>query len=703
MKKITMFLAPLLCGISLLSCDKKEITGDNPAPSANIKISNVTRTSADITIETDAAADYAYAIVNDSESISFSSAEELFEKGKTAIFESGSVTIHTDELTGGQKYTVYAATRKINPFVYSELTSAKIDADIDYTEAATLEHIGLTDFSYHIEVPELEENVFFKHIVVSKNDYEAIKKIFEGIPGVPTMTEGQYLASFGYKIEASETFTINKTWETAQQDAINIYSGTEYYIITGKTMPGNDMKVDDNTVNVLKFWTKKAEETPYKIEVSIDNITSLAAEISVTPEEGITEYRAFTAEKKEFDAAEFEGMESVRGMIIGNWDDQKNIETGAGQRAYKGAAKLTPKGLKPQSEYIFGVVGFDADGREFFKLFNFTTKEPSGPKPEIILEEVETQSPWSEISVNVKVKNTASIYACLAKKEDFDYLLNQGSSLTDIIKNNGQMLGNDVLTGALSESGAVITSEKLEAETDYSFGICAINEEGIDISERIDIRTTDVPQAGGEIRANMPGEYTATTKNENGETVTFPVTIAKGVNKETEAEYAKANRLVVLGFGNNPDFSYMSPEQIIEKGLASNAEEANQNYGPKWFIEFFPDGTIGTSKEVAWNDMGYFMTVRNGEKFRFSGLRKNSNGYGWVDSLMKFPVSVSEDGNTVTINSATDTFDNIYFPAMMKVTGEYSSEPVIIFTSEIVLVRKASKTAKAGIRLPLSL
>lgn len=263
------------------------------------------------------------------------------------------------------------------------------------------------------------------------------------------------------------------------------------------------------------------------------------------------------------------------------------------------------------------------------------------------------------------------------------------------------MLGNDVLTGALSESGAVITSEKLEAETDYSFGICAINEEGIDFSERIDISTVAVPQAGGEIRANMPGEYTATAKNENGETVTFPVTIAKGVNKETEAEYSKANRLVVLGFGNNPDFSYMSPEQMIEKGFASNAEEANQNYGPKWFIEFFPDGTIGTSKEVSWNDMGYFMTVRNGEKFRFSGLRKRSNG--WGDSLMKFPVSVSEDGNTVTINSATDTFDNIYFPAMMKVTSEYSSEPVIIFTSEIVLVRKASKTAKAGIRLPLSL
>ena len=698
MKKFSMFFAPLLCGISLLSCDKKEITENNPAPpTANIKISNVTRTSADITIETDAAADYAYAIVNDSESISFSSAEELFEKGNTAIFESGSVTIHTDELTGGQKYTVYAATRKINPFVYSEIATAKIDSEIAYTEAATLENIGLTDFSYHIEVPELEENVFFKHIVVSKNDYEAIKKIFEGIPGVPPMTEGQYLASFGYKIEASETFTINKIWETAQKDAINIYSGTEYYIITGKTIPGNDMKVDDSSVNVLKFWTKKAEETPYKIEVSIDNITSLAAEISVTPEDGITEYRAFTAEKKEFDAAEFEGKESVRGMIIGNWDDQKNIENGAGQRAYKGSAKLTPKGLKPQSEYIFGIVGFDADGREFFKLFNFTTKEPSGPKPEITLEKVETQSPWSEISVNVKVKNTASIYACLAKKEDFDYLLNQGSSLTDIIKNNGQMLGNDVLSGALSESGAVITSEKLEAETDYSFGICAINEEGIDFSERIDINTVAVPQAGREIRANMPGEYTATATNENGETVSFPVTIAKGVNKETEAEYSKANRLVVLGFGNNPDFAYMSPEQMIEKGFASNAEEANQNYGPKWFIEFFPDGTIGTSKEVSWNDMGYFMTVRNGEKFRFSGLRKMVTGK-WNDSLMSFPVTVSEDGNTVTINKSGN-----YAPAMMKVTSEYSSEPVIIFTSEIVLIRKASKTAKAGIILPLSL
>ena len=56
----------------------------------------------------------------------------------------------------------------------------------------------------------------------------------------------------------------------------------------------------------------------------------------------------------------------------------------------------------------------------------------------------------------------------------------------------------------------------------------------------------------------MPGNYMARTTDENGDEVTFPVTITTGVNDATTASYASVNRLVALGFGPADKFP-MSP------------------------------------------------------------------------------------------------------------------------------------------------
>jgi hypothetical protein len=64
-----------------------------------------------------------------------------------------------------------------------------------------------------------------------------------------------------------------------------------------------------------------------------------------------------------------------------------------------------------------------------------------------------------------------------------------------------------------------------------------------------DFATVSLPQYDGNgVRAKLPGKYTATTKDLEGKTVTFSVTIATGVNEATEKAYHDMNRLVVLGF-----------------------------------------------------------------------------------------------------------------------------------------------------------
>ena len=72
------------------------------------------------------------------------------------------------------------------------------------------------------------------------------------------------------------------------------------------------------------------------------------------------------------------------------------------------------------------------------------------------------------------------------------------------------------------------------SNTEYEFGVYAANAEGVGVSEIVEFTTLLPPQQGGELRAKLPGKYTATTKDSNGDPVTFSVTIATGVNEATE-------------------------------------------------------------------------------------------------------------------------------------------------------------------------
>lgn len=110
-----------------------------------------------------------------------------------------------------------------------------------------------------------------------------------------------------------------------------------------------------------------------------------------------------------------------------------------------------------------------------------------------------------------------------------------------------------------------------------------------------------MPQYDGNgVRAKLPGKYTATTKDVTGQNVTFPVVIATGVNETTEKAYHDKNRLVVLGFAPS-GVEYASPETLLANGWASSQDEADANYGPKWFIEFNKGNAISTSAPVMVN------------------------------------------------------------------------------------------------------
>ena len=101
----------------------------------------------------------------------------------------------------------------------------------------------------------------------------------------------------------------------------------------------------------------------------------MTADINIIPEAGIERFRYHVNTKAEFDYMSFEGEASVRRMIIGPWSETSNEGIGS--------IVVNAKGLKPNTDYQVGIVGFDKDNREKLLLYDFRTGEPIGPLPEL--------------------------------------------------------------------------------------------------------------------------------------------------------------------------------------------------------------------------------------------------------------------------------------------------------------------------------
>ena len=235
---------------------------------------------------------------------------------------------------------------------------------------------------------------------------------------------------------------------------------------------------------------------------------------------------------------------------------------------------------------MVGIVGFDSERRECVKYVDFRTGEPVGPRPEITIQAKpdDVTAPWKSAAYNVKLQHAVSAVYGYFLKSQVDNVLANGTTMSAIIQNNGVHATAEDLAGMLSAEGATFETSALSANTEYVFGVYAVNDEYVASSSYVVFTTDKMPQIGGDTRANMPGHYKASTTDVDGNTVTFPVTITTGVNDATTEEYSVANRLVALGFGPEDQFAYKSPADLIAAG--TSVDDANKLYGPKWFIEF---------------------------------------------------------------------------------------------------------------------
>lgn len=554
-----------------------------PAPVVSVTVGDLTRTSVTFVVASDSPGDYAWAVVPSTRKINTS--EDLFKTGKVEMFGSSNVAeVTCNELEGNKDYTLYVAARKINPYVYSELKSQEISTVFPYEDMITLEKVTTSAVSYHIEKPEGAKA--YKHMIVDYNDFLFFQNIMAGV------THDSYLSAFG--LPAVESYTYECEWyqdDSYENYKTYFYSDTKYLVIAGACDAADlDSQVSKADVEYVEFTTPKAEKCPYEVDVKIDDITSMTATVTLTPEEGVDRYRAMILDEDDYLSFLLEGEEMIRRVVIGPWEDTST--------EYKEAVTMPMSGLTPETRYHVCIVVFDEDMRELYIEDTFTTTEPTGPKPEIEVTAVETAEPWNSASANVKIKNAVSamsfVHTRIAVYNVLNAPGNEDLTIADLIPTNGESLSSDALAKALSEDGATMMFENLSANTEYVYAISATNPEKVTVSYIYEFKTGAEPVVETGLFGKLKGEYTAAITDLDGKTHTFDVTIADGVNDATREDYKARNLLVCLGW--DPVVAYHSPQDLLDKGWAQTEEEANRNYGPKWFIQIDQDEKVTTYK-----------------------------------------------------------------------------------------------------------
>lgn len=686
-------------------------------PLVAVEMGEVTRTSVSFTIKSDSPGDYAWTILPTEEVVE--SAEALFESGTTGMFEStGIQEVTYTSLEGGKTYRLYAAVRKINPYVYSELSETEISTEFVYEDVITMEKITTNAISYHIEMPQ--DGTVYKHLIVDYNDY----LFFHNLVGA---TYASYLSAFGHASDKNQTYSYewhqNDVYAEAGDPSGYVtyfYSDTKYVVIAGpSTSMGLDGLVSEGGVTVVEFTTPEAELCPYEVDVEVTDIKSLEATVTLTPEEGVDRYRAIILSEEEYDTFLFEGEEMIRRAVIGAWDDTS--------AEFRQSVTMPVTGLTPQTRYYVCIVAFDKDMREVYIEETFTTTEPTGPAPEITVQAAEVAEPWNSASVVLKLQHAVSAVAFVNTKEAVDKVLNapgnEDVTMDMIIKNNGEPLTEDQMAMAMTEEGCKVSFAQLQPKTEYVYAVQATNDEYVTTSYVFEFTTEPEPIVQSPLFAKLKGEYTAEIKNVKGEVFTFDVTVTDGVNDATREEYASENMLVCLGF-DACGVEYHSPEELLANGWAADEETANRNYGPKWFLKIDENDVITTYKHVIADSYydPYFdeylitytmddeapMASFNGTTLWFkSTYQRIKNDAPVLQSTANVhDVEFDEEAGTITVkqikNHKSWTNDIITeYPGVVKGKNWYSSLNEVVFCgrSDLVLTRKAdsqTKTMSAG-------
>ena len=614
-------------------------------------------------VTTTVAGELGYAIV--AEGYEAPKIDELYALNSAEVKDKATITI--SDLNDNTNYTLYAVLRAGDQ--QSTPKTLKFTTPDDGVDNPIVIHSATYDtISFSINIPG---SYVFQCIDKAYLEYN-------------NLTPEEYISMTGIGITSQGEITVD--WVdggTYGSYNMNVREDSDYYVIAaiaeGQTVVGD-----------IFYKTTRTPKRPVStagLTTELTDITSTSVNIKTMPDSSVVDYYILVRDKEWSDGIVAGYGESMLATLV--------TYPSAGSWQLTGANEAVWSGLEPSTEYICHIVVNDNKGAQALSLVPFTTLEPSSTAPAVEASlTADAEKGYCTLNLNLYSADAATVKFAFNTKADVDAERKNGYSDEQIADMFGMSLSAEQVE-AIRTTGLTLKQEDLFPEVEYVALISVKNAEKLETLKVTSATTPAKPvpaRVESDLFTSLLGEWEVSYSlvQFNSKEVSIynaKVTIAQGADDASADYYRSHNRLVIQGWpfnveadGTHNPMPYYSPAYLKGESSywANNPQLALRDYGPKVFLEIGEGGVVTMPSSRG----EYLYNWASDGTFYFFGADIQNE----FTAPASFPVTVSADGNTITIgayHSGEEFGYGIYRPAVFR----YGTEPWALATTDIVLKR----------------
>ena len=673
MRKLFTLCATIFGILSLVGCTDDTTTPQTPSGgdgvTPEITLSEVSTTPASITFEvtTNVTGTIGYAVA--AEGYKAPNADTWFTANSAEI--SGTQQITLSGLNDATNYTLYVILRAKDSGKLSAPKTLKFSTPDDgIANPITVLNTTYTTIKFSIDIQ-------------GSYVYQCID---EAYLNYNNLTIEEYIQMPGIGINGQGPMEIE--WVDGQQFGaytMHVREDSQYYVVAAITSG----QTITNQIYYRETRTPKRPQSSAGLTTELKDITATSVTVKTTPDSSVTSYYVYVRDKAWSDGIVAGYGESMLATLV--------KYPNAGAWNLTAANEAVWGDLLPDTEYICHVLVVDNKGAEALSLIPFSTgvATSSAPKVEASLT-LGTSDSHEALYLNLYSEEAHSVRVAFNTLADVDEL--RSSNKTDSqIANDGMyslaLSGEQV--AAIKSTGLSLKQEDLFPGVEYVAIVSVKNAEQKETIKVVANTTVAKPvpaRVESGLFTSLLGEwevsYPLVQFNSVEVNITnAKVTIAAGADNETADYYRSHNRLVVQGWpfnveadGTHAAMPYYSPADLKEASAywRDFPALALRDFGPKIFLEI-AEGDVIT---VPSSRSEYLYNWAADGTFYFYGADLQNE----FTAPASFPVTLSEDGNTLTIgvcNSGAEFGYGNYRPSVFR----YGTEAWALATGDIVLKR----------------
>ena len=672
MRKLSLLWTLLVSVLFVVGCGPESPEGPTPptpgvTPEITIEQKAVEYNSFTFEVTTTVAGELGYAVVADGNTTP--KIDELFALNSAEVNDTLSITV--SDLNDNTSYTLIAILRANE----SDTLSKPVKLQFTTPDDGVDNPIVIDAVTY--------SSVTFTINIAGDYLFQCIDKAYLEHNG---QTPESYINTMGIGIPEKGVQTYE--WVDGSKYGsydMHLREDSEYYVIAAISDGKQNVTGE---VFVKPFRTPKRPVSEAGMTIELKDISSISVTIATTPDDTVSEYYVWVETKANIEYyVQVGGSESFLNSLIKNANSGSWHLTAANEAVWSG--------LTPDTEYYCLVYLIDSKGNDMMQKVEFSTsgKTLGEPQGEVSVTPA-SENPHKTLSINIFSEDAAAVKVAFNTAADIQEQRNQDRTDADIARLYGFELSAEQVE-AVRTTGLSLINEELWPDTEY---IAVVSIKNAEQTETIICSTGTTPKKAvparveSELFESLQGKWLVSYDliQVNGMNVSIKdaeVTIAAGADDKSAKEYRDYNRLVVLGWpfdvtsqGKLVEIPYYSPADLLDSSSYWRNYESlvYRDYGPKVFFEIGEGDVITMPSEknhylYNWGDDGYTLY--------FYGADYNAK----QSAPATFPVTLSEDGDTLTIGASEpveEFFYGVYRPSVFRDNEMWS-----VATSDIVLKR----------------